>query len=376
MFYRFKLLLFLTLNLGALSAWAQDYELYEGYRSIRAMGMGGAYIAVVRDNDALYYNPAALRYMDGMTIELANIGFGLNGIDVYNDLSSFPSNPTPTDYDQLFGNNIWLNGSAKSTLTLPYFGFGVLRDYNVQFYARDPGFPTIKTYYKEDTVATLGFAVPLGPDGSMGFNLKRTQRVGGYSSELDPASITDPDALSGLADQFKNAGIGYGIDFATMYTVPMPLNPTVAIVWQDVGSTAFQKSAGTDAPPRIKDNISIGVGTLVDLPGFDWVTSLEYRHANNNGIDMGKKLHLGTEVSLPLIDLRAGYNQGYWSYGAGIDFWLMRFDAVSYTEEIGVYPGQNPDNRIMLGLTLDLSFDANFNFTDNKGRKRKLKQRR
>lgn len=370
-----RLVIFL-LSLFSISAHAEDFELPWSYRSIRAQGMGGAYMAVVRDNDAVFYNPAALRYMDDITIELGHFGAGVNGLDIYNDLTSFPSSPTPADYDQLFGKNIWFSAFGKASITASYFGVGLLQDYTLKFYPRSPGFPTIETYFKADTTAHVGFAVPLNEEATVGFNLKRIQRVGGYTAELDPLTITDPDAISSIQGQFSNAGVGYGIDFAYMHSFKAPFNPTLAFVWQDVGSTAFIKSAGTEAPPRIKDNMSLGVGTLVDLPGFDWIMSLEYRNANNNGIDLGKKLHFGNEFSLPLIDLRAGYSQGYLTYGAGFNLWLFKIDVATYTEELGVYPGQNADNRIIVGLTLDLSFDANFKLSDNQGRKRKLKQRR
>jgi hypothetical protein len=60
----------------------------------------------------------------------------------------------------------------------------------------------------------------------------------------------------------------------------------------------------------------------------------------------------------------------------GLNFLIFHIDAVSYTEELGVYPGQTAENRVMVGLSIDLGFDADFKFTDNNGKKRKVKQRR
>ena len=155
-----------------------------------------------------------------------------------------------------------------------------------------------------------------------------------------------------------------------------PFHPTLAVVWQDMGMTSFTKTDGIDAPPRIHDNVSVGFGTFVDLPGLDWTNSIELQHLTESDEQIGKKVHLGTEISLPLIDLRAGINQGYTTYGAGFDFFLFKVDAAYYKEELGVYPGQTPDTRYEIGISLDLSFDANFSFTDNDGKRRRLKQRR
>ena len=44
---------------------AKAQEMYESARSIRSLGMGGMYIPIVRDADALFYNPAALNRLDG-----------------------------------------------------------------------------------------------------------------------------------------------------------------------------------------------------------------------------------------------------------------------------------------------------------------------
>jgi hypothetical protein len=93
-------------------------------------------------------------------------------------------------------------------------------------------------------------------------------------------------------------------------------------------------------------------------------------------IQAGKKIHLGTELSLPIIDLRAGINQGYMTYGIGINLLVFRIDAATYTEELGAYTGQSGQNRWLIGLSMDMSFDANFTLSDNDGKKRKLKRRR
>jgi hypothetical protein len=193
---------------------------------------------------------------------------------------------------------------------------------------------------------------------------------------LGLSTVVDGADLQSIADQFDDKGVGYGVDIAWLQEIKAPLNPTVTIVWQDVGSTAFTQTAGDSAPVHIDQNLSAGAAIGIDLPGLDWTVGIEGRHLLDADIQLGKKLHVGTELSLPLIDLRAGLNQGYFSYGVGLNFLLFRLDAVSYTEELGVYPGQTADNRYMIGLSIDLGFDANFNFQDNNGKRRKLKQRR
>ena len=143
-----------------------------------------------------------------------------------------------------------------------------------------------------------------------------------------------------------------------------------------MGSTAFQQTGGATAPERQKDNLVLGMTVDGSIPFLGMAAGFEYRHISDTGEQIGKKLHLGAEVSLAMFDLRAGFYQGYTSYGLGLDLWLLQLDAAWYQIEKGVYPGQTPDERVQLGLMMNLEFDPNFSLVGAGGKKRRLKQRR
>lgn len=346
-------------------------------RSIRALGMGGAYASIVTSNDMLYYNPAALTYNSMLNLEVANFHAGVNGLSVYETLQGITDLSDPAQLNQLMGTYVWIGALGRLSLIAPHFGLALGTEYEVTMFFRNPSFPEIETYFRNDTDTRVAMSWGIGDKGSVGMTVKRIARWGGDKQILGISQVANPSQLSNITDNFSNKGVAYGADLAAMYKWEGPIDSSLAFVWHDVGSTAFQKTAGTTAPSRIKDNMVVSAGMSMDLPGLDLSAALDYRHLNTTGIDASKKLHLGAEVSLPLIDLRFGASQGYMSYGAGMDFFLMRFDAVMYKEELGAYAGQNGDERILLGLTLDLGFDADFNFVDTKtGKKLKLKQRR
>jgi hypothetical protein len=330
-------------------------------------------MSIVNDSNALFVNPAALGRTQGLNWEVMNVEFGVNGIDVYNDFNGINAS-NPASFSEFFGKDVWLRTGGKAALTLPFFGFGAYADAQTHLVLHNPAFPQFDTTFISDYGLVAGGAFPMGPTSYGGLTFKRISRWGGQQ-DIDLGVIASGDT-SAIADEFKNKGNGYGVDMAVMTTLPTPLSPTFSLVWQDVGSTAFAKSDGLDAPPRIHDNLSLGVSTSLDLPGLDWVAGFECRHITESEYQLGQKLHFGTEVSLPFIDLRGGINQGYASYGVGINLFLLRLDVASYTEEVGAYPGQTPQNRIEVGLSLDLSFDADFRVTNSAGKKRKLKQRR
>lgn len=369
-----RLGLFLLLLLGPVSVQAQ--ELFELGRTIRSLGMGGMYIPIVTGTDAVFYNPAALGRNNGLNVQLLNLEAGVNGQEALDLINAGSAITSPTSYNQFFGKKIWFEAEGRAGISLPHFGLGFLSETHISLELHNPGFPQFQTYFLNDNVLALGGALTIGPNAYLGMTLKRVQRWGGETIDLGLTTIANANTLSNIGDSFQNKGTGYGVDLALMKEFDGPFNPNLAVVWQDVGVTSFVKTSGAAAPPSINQNVSFGAGGGVDLPGLDWTFGLEARHLLEPEVQLGKKIHFGTEISLPIIDLRAGLGQGYMSYGLGANFLIFRLDAASYTEEMGVYPGQTGQNRILVGLSIDLSFDANFHFVDNNGKKRKLKQRR
>lgn len=356
---------------------AKAQQIFETARSVRSLGMGGMYIPIVTDADSLFYNPAALGKGKELNFLLANVAAQTN-MDTVKELPNIPKiDPNnPSTFNSFYGETLEAGVSAKTAFSMPYFGFGYYTNYMATMQLHNPAYPQFNTYFLNDQGYILGGAIPLGADSYLGINAKQIRRWGGYTQDLTVSQVSGGMTVDKIGHMFDNKGVGYGIDLALMTEIPAPFKPTFAVVWQDVGNTSFAMTSGSDAPPHITQNLSAGASVGFDLPGIDWTAGIEGRHLLEPEFQNGKKLHLGTELSLPLIDLRAGLSQGYFSYGVGVNFLIFHVDAVSYTEELGVYPGQTADNRYAVSLTIDLSFDANFHFTDNNGKKRKLKQRR
>jgi hypothetical protein len=369
-------LLLISVLLISKISYAQS--LSEFARNARALGMGGVYIPFVNGADAVFYNPAALGKVQGLDIKAAEVGVSLNSLskEDLDELQNFDAND-PSTYNGLYGKRVWLQATGKTAIAVGNFAIGYLNDNEVSLELHNPTYPQFETYFRQDIGYYLGYAFNIAPGTYMGVAAKRVDRWGGTMQELTLTDVSNASSMSDIGDRFDDKGQAYGIDMAIATTVDLPLlKPTLALVWQDIGNTAFKKTAGDDAPPHITQNLSAGAGVTLDLPGLDLAAGAELRHLLEPDIEAGKKIHLGAEVSLPVIDLRAGYSQGYLSYGVGINLFILHIDAVSYTEELGAYPGQTADNRYMISVGVDLSFDADFKFTDNQGKRRKLKQRR
>lgn len=355
---------------------AEARELAVMGQSVRQLGMGGVYIFDGEDAGSFLQNPAYTCFTKGLNITLAEFAVGVTGGKVAQDLQSLGSIDDPSDLDPLYGKNVWLGGGGHSTVMLPCFAVSLWTQAYTSFLLQNPAFPNMDMTLISDWGMQLGGGIPITKDIALGLSAKRVTRKGG-TKNIGPDVLNNPSTDAILAE-FQNTGVGYGLDVGLVGRFEeVALNPTVSLMWRDIGDTAFTKSASSaEAPDHQEDNLTLGMTVDGSGYGFGWSAGLEYRHINTVGEELGKKIHFGTEFMLGPIDLRGGWYQGYPTYGVGMNIWLFTLDAAMYSIEKGAYPGQTRDERMQVSLTFDLSFDANFNLTDTKNKRRSLKQRR
>ncbi len=349
-------------------------EFFEYAQSIRQYGMGGVY--AFNDDDAGSYlqNPAYSCYLKGFNWTVLDLNAGINGLQVYNDFQGSNINGIGS-LTPFFGKKVWLGLGAQTTFTLPCFGVSIYDSGFLTFLLHNPANPNLDMTYLNDYAFSIGGAIPITPVLSLGLAVKRTTRSGGTA--LIGTSLLTTASSSTLLDQFSKRGDGYGFDMGLVgrFTA-LPLNPTISLAWKDVGSTQFLKTTSAEAPERQKDNIVLNMQIGGDIPLLGFRTGIEYRHINDSSEQLGKKLHLGTEISILMFDLRAGFYQGYYTYGLGLDLLFAQLDVALYSIEKGAYPGQSKDERIQIGLNFNIGFDPSFNLIEIGGKKRNVKQRR
>jgi len=357
---------------------AQAIGLYNVGRPTWSLGMGGVYTAFPNEFDMPTANAAYLSRLKSTGIELFNLGIGGPGVAKATEFQELPPADSIADLNDYYGKPIWTGFDGRASFVMPNFGISFYNNFSLYSYLNNPLMPEWYIEFLNDYGATLAFAIPMGNDQSFGLAFKRISRWGGENTIgfglIDQYLATQDSNV--ILDEFQDKGIGYGLDVSYLYRSESSAGPIFTLVWKDVGYTSFHKTSGTTAPPSLHENLTMGLGYELDGPGVDVKAGFEYTHITTKNVQLGKKLHLGTELSLPLVDLRFGLNQGYSTFGLGFDFWVMRFELASYTEELGVYPGQTPDSRVILGITMDLSVDADFGISTRDGKKRNLKQRR
>ncbi len=357
-----------------------------GWTSVRALGMGNAYVSVVDNEDSLFYNPAGLARVSGVNWTVFDIGAGLNGpeaLEAAMQLQKIKDEMAST-INNLYGKKVWIGAGGKTAVTVPYFGAAGFATGEAGYFQQNPANPRLNLNYYFDYGVAFGSAIDFVPGIlSVGLTARRVNRTG-TTSILGPGSLATLDGAS-FESELKRRGTGYGVDFGATLRIPGPVSPAFSFVYRNLGDTAFSHDEGAGAPPSIKGEMIVGASMQISGPLITITPAFDYRYMNYAKVGTGKNINLGVEIDLPLIDLRAGLHQGYYTLGAGVSLGILRADVATWGVELGEYAGQHEDRRYMAQITFELGFDpGRFGFgsssssggANKSGERRRLKQRR
>lgn len=334
-------------------------ELHEYYTSVRGLGMGNAYSAVADGRDALYYNPAGLAQNRGFSITLANLSAGANRSDIYaTALDLQDQNKYITTIQNLYGKNIWGSGGGQAAITAPNIGFAAFDKIEASAFVSNPAAPSIDIRYINDYGFTFGASANILESVSIGASFSFIKRSGAVM----PIGVATLGTLSAqtLKDQLNNSGTGYNGSLGILAAIPTVARPRASLVFKNLGSTNFTQDSGSNSLGTIDSEIDLGMAFDIPLGPIGRITpSFDYKYFNLTAEQLGKKIHVGLELDLTVIAIRGGFNQGYYTAGAGVNLHFLKFDAVTYGVELGEYPGQMEDRRYLAQITMEFGFDGN-----------------
>ncbi len=337
----------------------QAAEVLNIYTSTRALGMGGAFTAIASGQDALFYNPAGLAKTKGFDLTIMDIKLGADGLNAFTAYQNFQNanGNVLNQLNSLFGQQLWMGAGGKTAFVGPGFGVSFFDMSHIALNMANPAFPNFNIDLINDYGGNVGFAFEPVPGLSVGTVVSRITRFG----SVFPIGASTLANLNNnaIVNQLSNQGVGYGVDFGANFVMPMPSKPTFSFVWKNVGTTTFSLDTGTIRPPQIQDNITWAYGMNINLPGLDINPALDFTNTNRTDIDLSKKVNFGIEFAFPVISIRGGFHQGYYTLGVGTTLGAFHIDAATYGEELGVYASQQEDRRYLIEFSIDLSFDPN-----------------
>jgi hypothetical protein len=337
----------------------------ELYRGVEPLAMGNAYVAIADDEHAIFYNPAGVAGYDNMRLHYLALQFtgsedSIKLSDTLKDLKDFSG----SDINQFMGKNIYAEANGSAALTVPHFGIAAIYDAQAALYARNQSFPKIEYAYQRTSgvQAAFGFSTQQGrkrgygkrnsdfmSEWRFGVAAKYLVRRGGYRI-LTPVELAAMDSEQ-IKTLVGGKGDGYGVDagIQRFHRVTPASTFHFGAAYSNIGDVAF--GGGADA---VKSGLAAGIGWSQNL-GLGVATLVYDLRQITADADWRKKHHLGLRFSFPLlVDLYAGMNQTYFTYGASVDIWLLKVSAASYCEEMGVVSAVDPERRY--ALRIDFKF--------------------
>ncbi len=376
--------LFLLLSISLALFWGNSAsavkEYYSLSRSIRALGMGGAFYGLSNDENALFYNPAGLAFYEkGKDLMAAfkvdgtpNIAGALSTLvrpgsrtiaEVVSDMESFQGDPLYANVAPILGYYLRKHFAAGLLVADTKVDFSLLgKDLDT----------TIDVTALSDSGLFLGTGFKVAEGLAVGLNFKTVFRVGG-SRRFSVTDIASGTGVRGSISAWGGSGLGIDFDLGAMYQLPevipgvltrvsISLNNVLASTL-DLAKIQLANDSAATAPPGLPRMVSFAghmrlpgfwgadqIDLLLDLAEFG-LGGISDPHLGARTGSFWKHLNLGVEVPVAGWAFgRMGFRQGNFTIGAGIDARYFQIDIATYAEELASLPGRLTSRRVALRL--------------------------
>ncbi len=324
------------------------------YKGVRPMGMGGAFVALSDDANALFYNPSGLADIKTTRASVFSLEIETDSQarDMYLDA-------VDTDFDddedtasflrKYIGDYGHASISIFPNYVRPNFAFGIIGSAKTGLQARDLQYPKLIVDVIEDAGVCAGYAHAFLDDTLLvGAGAKYLFRRS-ISEEYSVADITTEGFEDRLEDDFEE-GSGALLDLGVIYKVrEFKSGERTGTV--QVGISA-NNLVGNGLGDAVDLDTHVDVGAAVKIGPAN--IAFDYVDISSNLIDdqdTGRHIHLGVEyAATEALRLRTGLYQGYMTLGIGFETKSIQLDVLTYAEEISAYSGQQEDRRYLLRM--------------------------
>ncbi len=349
----FLVILLCLVCTASLSAKESSFRIYKG---VRPMGMGGAFVAISNDANALFYNPAGLADIREKRISIfpLEVEFGQNAYDIYSDALDvdFDNEEETAEFLRSYiGDYAHAGVNFVPSYSKPNFALALIGTFNSNLQARNLQSPRLIVETVTDAGVATGYALSFLDDNLLvGASAKYIFRRS-LDEEYTVLDITTEDFEDRLDDDTED-GSGALLDIGLIYKFSdIQIGEKTSAFQIGISANNFVDNDMGDAQD-IDEHIDLGLAATLDK----WTFALDYVDLFNqvgDDEDMGKRLRLGAEWAVkPFLFLRLGLYQGYPTFGVGLETKNVQFDVLTYAEEVGTYSGQRDDRRYMMRLGL------------------------
>jgi len=359
----YKLLIFTLLTALLTSSAFAGAKRGVFYQTMQNRAMGGVGIMSSQGATAFISNPALLSRrnisVSPFSLQLiANKNFSnlFNFVSDYADSLANFDDSSPGLIDSIYTDlnsidNRWMKlgipiggGITATNLGIAYYG---VLDFNFKI---DKGIYEPRIYMKGlfDNVVTVGYGKGVDfiyPGLKMGAAVKFITRRETAEQKLGFSDIEGADDLiTELRDSLASGKSGFGFDLGALYAINEKLEVGLVVV-DLVGNI-------DDGNDDISTNLKLGV--KYDLLSRFSAEVNVVDLLNSDETAFFNRVHIGVEASLLILKVRGGFNQGYPTFGAGLNLGIIRADFAVWTEEQGDFPGF--DGETFYGAQFYLGF--------------------
>lgn len=329
---------------------------------MKALGMGGAYVAAGDNANVLVYNPALLSRV-GFDLVIPSLRLRLddNFWDVANfivdhqedfahfdslyagqgdsasleNLEEFLEEITP--YEDRWGKSRF---APMFSLSFKHFGIGIFNTTDIWIKV-DKGIYNPKVYGQavSDLVFVSGYSQPVSDKVTLGVTGKYVSRRTSGLVQIGAANLGGTnEVLKPAYNNLRKDERGIGLDLGVLYA------PKPRLDFGFVMTEVLSQIGGRSISRNLKAGVAYRWETLPWLSLRNGVVAADVEDLLfTSGDSFFKQLHVGAATTLFVFDLRAGCNRGYLSAGIGLNLYIFNIDYVYYGEELGTYPGHKAE---------------------------------
>lgn len=348
-------------------------ELYP--KDARSMGMGGNFRSLATGYQAFFGNPAGFSGLATLTFADAALWsyFRPNPSTIRDLVAIAQGETAPTEAKSQLGDIIANNGlGAGASLGFGWSGkgFGLGLTMITDSLATGTTYDDAIASVRNQANAIVGVALPLdlGPFSfNLGIDMRAFYRLDSDSAwpfaTLASAFIDGQGFTAEIGDLALSGGYGIAVDSGAS----LALGPfSAGVMIRDYGyefsmgdttvgkvTDTFELPPGGDTVYRLVPHYAVGMGlNFKTSKALDFSFSVETddprKFTELVQTDLGASLdllHAGAQIEFfNFIALRAGFNKGLLSFGAGLDFALIEVDAAIFSEpltELSDGPGRS-----------------------------------
>ena len=291
----------------------------------KAMGMGGAFTAVADDISSVYWNPAGITKTGYFDLDIS-LAVGGENVEDLENLYNLYQAVEDKDYDaaeKIVGKiNAPLGLAPTFTIGIGLFkrialSGGLQADFSITKFTKVDNCIKIEDTETALVPIYLSFARKTTENLTLGLNAKYIQAARHQSN----FNICEEDVY--VEHEETARANAFSFDVGILYQrKDSPF--TLGVMVEDLLEPELKFSEGLGSM-TLSRKINIGIA----YRPFPLLTLA----ADVHNLTDKSTLHIGGEVDLKLIKLRAGLNEGDLSLGVGLNFFLFNIQAAYYEKD-------------------------------------------